>query len=158
MRNNLVDDGPYGPISGFRAMSVSLIRSSKSCFTNHCQVSCSFTARLSPSKLKTNRMVILNWTTIFLKANGPLSARGCKTRFVLTSLLRRRRVILDDNYRHALQILKDENSGGIRLQASVLRGHMKRSVCTSACILATKWNGLTPTLDHPYGPRSSTTE
>ncbi len=38
------------------------------------------------------------------------------------------RIIIDDNYQHALQILKDEDSGGIRLQASVLRGPLKRSV------------------------------
>ena len=34
--------------------------------------------------------------------------------------------VYDDNYQHALRIWKDRLSGGIRLQASVLRGELKR--------------------------------
>ncbi|KAL8936999.1 MAG: hypothetical protein Q9211_003903 [Gyalolechia sp. 1 TL-2023] len=34
--------------------------------------------------------------------------------------------IIDDNYEHALRVFRDRDSGGIRLQASVLRGEMKR--------------------------------
>ena len=35
-------------------------------------------------------------------------------------------IIIDDNYEHTLMILKDEDSGGIRLQASAARGPLKR--------------------------------
>ncbi|KAL9028379.1 MAG: hypothetical protein Q9196_003245 [Gyalolechia fulgens] len=35
--------------------------------------------------------------------------------------------IIDDNYEHALRVFRDRDSGGIRLQASVLRGEMKRT-------------------------------
>ena len=37
-------------------------------------------------------------------------------------------VIIDDNYQHALQIFKDIDSGGIRIQASALKGPLKRQV------------------------------
>ena len=44
-------------------------------------------------------------------------------------------MIVDDNYRHALQIFKDADSGGIRLQASALDGSLpKRLVCRALCI------------------------
>ncbi|KAL8959971.1 MAG: hypothetical protein Q9193_003244 [Seirophora villosa] len=36
------------------------------------------------------------------------------------------RKIIDDNYQHALRVFKDRDSGGIRLQASALRGELKR--------------------------------
>jgi hypothetical protein len=51
--------------------------------------------------------------------------------------------ILDDNYVHALQLFKDEDSGGVRLLASVLRGPLKRSPVWTAFIkysmMATEW-------------------
>ncbi|KAI4183291.1 MAG: hypothetical protein LQ346_006374 [Caloplaca aetnensis] len=34
--------------------------------------------------------------------------------------------IIDDNFEHALRVFRDRDSGGIRLQASVLRGELKR--------------------------------
>jgi len=34
--------------------------------------------------------------------------------------------IIDDHYEHALRLYKDRGSGGIRLQASVLKGDLKR--------------------------------
>ena len=34
--------------------------------------------------------------------------------------------VYDDSYEHALRLWKDRSSGGIRLQASVLRGELKR--------------------------------
>ena len=34
--------------------------------------------------------------------------------------------IIDDHYEHALRIFRDEHSGGIRLEASVLGGELKR--------------------------------
>ncbi len=36
------------------------------------------------------------------------------------------RRIVDDHYEHALRLYRDKDSGGIRLQASVLRGDLKR--------------------------------
>jgi hypothetical protein len=54
------------------------------------------------------------------------------------------RKIIDDNYQHALQIFKDSNSGGIRLQASALRGPLKRSPIWTAfinySIASRKWS------------------
>lgn len=51
--------------------------------------------------------------------------------------------IHDDGYVHALQIFKDEDSQGVRLQASVLRGPMKRSPVWTAFIkynmMAREW-------------------
>ena len=42
----------------------------------------------------------------------------------------RPRVIIDDGYEHQLQILKDRDTGAIRLQASVLRKELKK--CASS--------------------------
>jgi len=36
------------------------------------------------------------------------------------------RMIVDDYYQHALRLYRDKDSGGIRLQASVLRGDLKK--------------------------------
>ncbi|KAI4166691.1 MAG: hypothetical protein LQ348_007777, partial [Seirophora lacunosa] len=44
------------------------------------------------------------------------------------------RKIIDDNYEHALRVFKDRDSGGIRLQASVLRGELKRTPVWTAFI------------------------
>jgi len=45
---------------------------------------------------------------------------------ILYSTLILFRPIIDDNFEHALRICKDKDSKCIRLQASVLRGEMKR--------------------------------
>ena len=34
--------------------------------------------------------------------------------------------IIDDHFEHALRVFRDEDSGGIRLEASVLKGELKR--------------------------------
>lgn len=50
-------------------------------------------------------------------------------------MLRLCRKIVDDHYEHALRLYRDRDSGGIRLQASVLRGDLKRwSSTTSASV------------------------
>ena len=36
------------------------------------------------------------------------------------------RIIIDDHYEHALRVYRDKDSGGVRLQASVLGGSLKR--------------------------------
>ena len=42
--------------------------------------------------------------------------------------------IVDDNFKHALRLFKEKDSGGIRLQASVLSGELKRySFVSSLC-------------------------
>lgn len=38
------------------------------------------------------------------------------------------RKIVDDHYEHALRLYRDRDSGALRLQASVLRGELKRFV------------------------------
>lgn len=52
--------------------------------------------------------------------------------------------IIDDGFQHALQVFKDENSGGIRLLACALRGPLKRSPVWTAFvnykIQSKKWN------------------
>ena len=35
-------------------------------------------------------------------------------------------LIIDDNYEHALRVFRDRDSGGIRMQASVRSGDLKR--------------------------------
>ena len=34
--------------------------------------------------------------------------------------------IIDDHYEHALRLFQEEDSGGLRLEASVVRGGLKR--------------------------------
>ncbi|KAL8966945.1 MAG: hypothetical protein Q9197_005697, partial [Variospora fuerteventurae] len=46
----------------------------------------------------------------------------------------RGRRIIDDNFEHALRVFKDRDSGGIRLQASVLNGELKRKPVWTAFI------------------------
>lgn len=45
-----------------------------------------------------------------------------------TDLVADARPIIDDHFHHFLKVLVDEDSGGIRLQASVLNGVMKRYI------------------------------
>ncbi|KAL8805807.1 MAG: hypothetical protein Q9182_001719 [Xanthomendoza sp. 2 TL-2023] len=42
--------------------------------------------------------------------------------------------IRDDNFEHALRVFRDRDCGGIRLQASVLRGELKRTPVWTAFI------------------------
>ncbi len=44
------------------------------------------------------------------------------------------RKIEDDNFLHALRIFKDRDSGGVRLEASVLRGELKRTPVWTAFV------------------------
>ena len=48
-----------------------------------------------------------------------------------TPILTKTRPIIDDGYLHALRIYRDRDSKAVRLQASVLRGEMKRLVITT---------------------------
>ena len=43
-------------------------------------------------------------------------------------------IIIDDNYEHTLKVLKDEDSGGVRLQALAARGPLKRCPIWTAFI------------------------
>ncbi|KAL8837596.1 MAG: hypothetical protein Q9170_002473 [Blastenia crenularia] len=56
--------------------------------------------------------------------------------------------IIDDNFEHALRVFKDRDSGGIRLQASVLRGELKRTPVWTAFITthiqSTRWMRKAP--------------
>ncbi|KAL8757428.1 MAG: hypothetical protein Q9184_004217, partial [Pyrenodesmia sp. 2 TL-2023] len=42
--------------------------------------------------------------------------------------------IIDDNFEHALRVFRDRDSGGIRLQASVLKGELKRTPVWTAFV------------------------
>ena len=48
------------------------------------------------------------------------------TQYYSRSMLTTHSIINDDNFEHGLRVFRDKDSKGIRLQASVMRGEMKR--------------------------------
>jgi hypothetical protein len=56
-----------------------------------------------------------------------LQGDGISNRNLASKLIENRQIV-DDDFLHALRIYRDRDSKAVRLQASVLRGEMKRFV------------------------------
>ena len=58
-----------------------------------------------------------------------------RTPHVLSEALTISSLIQDDGYKHVLQVFTDEDSGGVRLQASIFGGQMKKYVTSLTKLL-----------------------
>ncbi|MCJ1357144.1 MAG: hypothetical protein MMC33_007140 [Icmadophila ericetorum] len=89
------------------------------------------------------RMVLFHCSLISLKAQDACNPVGeLRDHVIVGEELIYSGVITDDSYQHSLQILKDKDSDGVRLQASVIHGEMKKMPVWTAFIT---YQILTPT-------------
>ncbi|KAI9704431.1 MAG: hypothetical protein M1836_007294 [Candelina mexicana] len=81
------------------------------------------------------RMVLFFCTFLALKAHDTCVPRPAIDDYILDGETEKYGgMIEDDNFLHALRIFKDRDSGGVRLEASVLRGELQRTPVWTAFV------------------------